>query len=132
MTTTSNEAGRVPAAWSVAADAALVVGFVAIGRSTHDEAGLAGMASTAAPFLAGLGVGWVLVRRRWAPTSTPAGVVVLAATLIVGLASRRLVFGKGTGPSFILVTTATLSVFLLGWRSLVRRVARPTRRHPGR
>ena len=71
-------------------DAVLVVVFAVIGRSSHAE-GLdaAGVWGTAWPFLAGLAIGWV-VARAWRHPSAPwpTGVIVWAATLIVGMLLR--------------------------------------------
>lgn len=96
-----------------------------IGRSAHGHhAGLAGMASTAWPFLAGLAVGWsVLVacgRRGTAPAD---GAVVVLATVAVGM-SLRVVAGQGTAAAFIAVALAFLSLFLLGWRLAAAVLAR--------
>ena len=41
---------------------------------------------------------------------------VLAVTVVVGMLLRRFVFDDGTQLSFILVATAFLTLFLLGWR----------------
>ena len=87
------------AALGMLADVAVVLAFVVIGRANHHSGEtLAGVASTAWPFLAGL--------------------IVWLAT--VGLGQLlRVVSGQGTEPAFIAVSAAFLGLFLLGWRLIV-------------
>lgn len=107
------------------ADVVLVVVFVVIGRHNHDEAaGLAGLVSTAWPFLVGLAVGWLAARAWRRPGGlVPEGIIVWLATVLVGMLLRS-VSGQGTALSFVLVATAVLGAFLLGWRAAWR-AARP-------
>lgn len=109
------------------ADVCCVGVFVVIGRANHhDGEGLAGVASTAWPFLAGLAAGW-LVSRAWrrpgAPVPTGIGVWLLCAG---GGQLLRVVSGQGTKPAFVAVSIVFLGVFLLGWRLAATRI---TRRH---
>jgi hypothetical protein len=93
--------------------------FVAIGRASHhDGESLAGVASTAWPFLSGLAVG-LLVTRDWQrPISViPAGTGAWLGTVAIGML-LRVVAGQGTAPAFIGVALAFLGLFLLGWRVL--------------
>jgi len=112
-----------PVITAAALDAALVLVFVLIGRASHNE-GLAGVLTTWWPFLAGLAIGWLLVRAWRHPASIVwTGLVVWLCTVVGGLALRALV-GQGVQLSFAIVTTLVLGVFLLGWRAiwmLVRR-----------
>ena len=76
------------------------------------------------PFLAGLAVGW-LVLRAWrapaAPLRTGVGLVVI--TVVLGMLLRVLAGGT-TAVAFIIVATVTLLVFLVGWRGIAVLVAR--------
>ncbi len=105
----------------VLADVAVVLAFVVIGRASHHAGeSLAGVVSTAWPFLAGLAAG-ELAARSWRRPATlvPTGLIVWLAT--VGLGQLlRVVSGQGTEPAFIAVSAAFLGLFLLGWRAAVR------------
>ncbi|MGP0030957.1 MAG: DUF3054 domain-containing protein [Acidimicrobiales bacterium] len=102
------------------ADLAAVLLFVGIGRSVHDHGlSIAGMASTAWPFLAGLAVAWTALALWWhAPTPLVAGVIVCAVTVAVGM-TLRLVSGQGIAFAFVLVALAFLGALMIGWRILV-------------
>lgn len=105
--------------WLLLLDPAAVLVFVAIGRDTHEEeATLAGLAETAAPFLVAVVIGWLVVRAWTAPTSSLTGAGVLATTVVLGMLLRNLVFGEGTAATFVLVATVFLAILLLGWRLL--------------
>lgn len=112
-------------------DAALVVIFAVIGRASHDESlGLAGVAHTSWPFLAGLALGWMaLTLRGWPATSLWSGLLVWVST-VVGAMVLRAVSHQGTDPAFIVVATLVLCAFLVGWRLVLRlwarRAAAPT------
>jgi len=99
-------------------DTALVVAFVAIGRNNHDEdPGVGGLAATAAPFVIGLGVGWLVARAWDHPLSIRTGLTIWPVTVAVGMLVRRLV-GDGTALSFVIVATLFLGVSLVGWRAI--------------
>jgi len=108
---------------AVVTDTLAILAFVVIGRGAHAEgSALAGLVSTALPFLAGAGVGWVVLgrlqrQRRLLPAAPVAGVVMVVATVVVGMGLRR-VIGGGTPVSFILVATGVLAVVLIGWRTI--------------
>ena len=115
---------------AVALDIVWVLVFVVIGRASHTKGeSLGGIASTAWPFLAGLGVGWLalFLTRGARPLAAfrvlPAGVVAWLATVVVGM-TLRVVSGQGTAVAFIAVALAFLGLFLLGWRLLLRGAAR--------
>jgi DUF3054 family protein len=122
---------RVTLVRAAMADLACVLVFVVIGRANHGHGEtVAGVASTAWPFLAGLAVGWLagLAWRRPAGL-WPAGVAAWLGTVAVGMVLRA-VSGQGTAVSFIVVALVVLGLFLLGWRALARfvpaiRVSRP-------
>jgi len=110
---------------AVIIDVCCVVVFVAIGRSAHHHGESAGgLASTAWPFLVGLGVG-LLVTRAWrrAAAIVPAGIGAWLGTVAVGML-LRVVAGQGTAPAFIAVALCFLGLFLLGWRAVAAIVAR--------
>jgi hypothetical protein len=104
---------------AVVLDVCCVLVFVIIGRESHDE-GLAGIASTGWPFLAGLAGGWLGARAWRQPLRLwPAGVGAWLGTVALGMLFR-VVSGQGTAPAFIGVALAFLGLFLLGWRLLAR------------
>jgi hypothetical protein len=100
------------------ADVAAVVVFVVAGRRSHAEAGgVAGVVRTAAPFVLGAGLGWVLGRVWRRPVAVAAaGLPVWVAAVAAGMALRRWAFDEGTAISFVIVTTAVLGVLVVGWR----------------
>jgi hypothetical protein len=111
---------------AVAIDVFCVLVFVIIGRASHTKGeSLAGIASTAWPFLAGLAGGWLvtagLAGRAWRQPSRlwPAGVGAWLGTVVLGMVFR-VVSGQGTAPAFIGVALAFLGLFMLGWRLLAR------------
>jgi DUF3054 family protein len=142
-------------------DICCVLIFVIIGRASHTKGEtLAGIASTAWPFLAGLGIGW-LACRSWrrvgarpiakprsyrartnasatpgdAPrTPNPGGLVPAGVgawlCTVVFGMVLRVVSGQGTAVSFIIVALAFLGLFLLGWRLLWRFFARRASAQP--
>lgn len=121
-------AGAASVLGALGLDAALVLVFAVIGRSSHAE-GLdpSGVWGTAWPFLAGLGVGWLAARAWRHPLAPwPTGVVVWAATLVVGML-LRFATGQGTALAFVVVASITLAVLLIGWRGIASAVARLAR-----
>ena len=112
------------AALAFAADAACVLIFVAIGRRNHAEGvTLAGVAVTAWPFLAGLTVGWLVMRAWRAPAAVrPTGIGVWLSTVAIGIGLRA-VTDAGIALSFIAVATAFTGVLLVGWRAAATAVA---------
>ena len=113
---------------AVVLDCCCVLVFVIIGRASHTKGEyLAGIASTAWPFLAGLAGGWLATAglagrawRAWRPFELwPAGVGAWLGTVALGMLFR-VVSGQGTAPAFIGVALAFLGLFLLGWRLLSR------------
>jgi FtsH-binding integral membrane protein len=110
---------RVPPAVAVLLDVCCVLAFVAIGRASHhDGDSLAGLASTAWPFLAGLAAGLVAARAWRRPAAiVPAGLGAWLGSVAVGML-LRVVAGQGTALAFIGVALAFLGLFLLGWRAV--------------
>lgn len=122
-------ATRMP--WGAfALDVVLVLVFATVGRLSHAEGvTLGGLVTTASPFLAGTVGAWALLagRGRPRPATIPAGVLVWAVTLVVGMVLRALT-GQGVAPSFVLVAASFTALTLIGWRALgawlIRRAAR--------
>ena len=113
------------AALAVLADVCCVLAFVVIGRANH-HAGetLAGVTSTAWPFLAGLAAGELATRAWRRPLAlVPTGVGVWAGTVAGGQA-LRVISGQGTSVAFVVVSLLFLGLFLLGWRLAARTLAR--------
>jgi FtsH-binding integral membrane protein len=118
-------AARVHPAAAVLIDVCCVIVFVAIGRSAHHHGESAGgLASTAWPFLVGLGVG-LLVTRAWRRPAAivPGGIGAWLGTVAIGML-LRVVAGQGTAPAFIAVALCFLGLSLLGWRAVAAIVAR--------
>lgn len=99
------------------ADIVCVIVFCTIGRRSHAEGlTVAGIAQTAWPFLAGTGVGWLLIRGWRQPfTVIPTGVVVWVCTVVVGMLLRKAT-SAGVHASFVVVASIVTAVLLLGWR----------------
>jgi peptidoglycan/LPS O-acetylase OafA/YrhL len=113
-------------------DVAAVLVFVVIGRANHHDGDtVPGVASTAWPFLAGLGAGWLVARVWRRPAAlVPSGIAAWLGTVAVGMV-LRVVAGQGTAVSFIIVALCFLGLFLLGWRLLTRLFSRrPVSRRP--
>jgi Protein of unknown function (DUF3054) len=118
-------AARVNPLAAVIIDVCCVIVFVAIGRSAHHHGESAGgLASTAWPFLVGLGVG-LLVTRAWRRPAAivPAGIGAWLGTVAAGML-LRVVAGQGTAPAFVVVALCFLGLFMLGWRVLAAAWAR--------
>jgi hypothetical protein len=100
------------------ADVVCVIVFCVIGRRSHAEGlTVAGIARTAWPFLAGAGVGWLLIGGWRRPfTVIPTGVVVWVCTVVVGMTLRK-VTSAGVSSSFVVVASVSTAALLLGWRA---------------
>lgn len=110
------------------ADVLAVLVFAAVGRSSHAEVLDAfGVLTTAAPFLLGLLLGWLVVRVWRAPLRWSAGVAVWAGVVVVGLGIRA-AFTHQLPLTFVLIAAASLALLLLGWRAVARLIPRS---HPG-
>ena len=123
-------------------DVLCVLVFATVGRSSHEErASVAGVLSTAWPFLTGLALAWLLasvlsarwVRVRGRDTDALAVLpwvwTVPLVTWAVGL-GLRVTSGQGVSGAFPLVALGFLVVALLGWRA-VTTAARALRRNAG-
>jgi hypothetical protein len=111
-------------AWAIA-DLAAVVVFVVIGRTVHAHGlSLAGIVSTAWPFVTGLTTGWLslAIVRRDGP-SLSGGLVVWIFTVALGMA-LRVISGQGIALAFVFVALGFLGATMLGWRLLAAAVFR--------
>ena len=110
-------------------DVVCVLVFCAAGRRSHDEGlNVAGVATTAWPFLSGTAVGWLASQAWRRPTAVvPTGVVVWLCTVAVGMLLRK-VTSAGVAASFVVVASSVTALLLLGWRAAL---ARSTRRGVG-
>ncbi|MCU1527935.1 MAG: hypothetical protein JWP75_1698 [Frondihabitans sp.] len=115
--------------WSFVVDFLLVMAFVLIGRSSHDEGETAlGIATTAWPFVSGLIIGWLsIVGVRWNFVELKSGAVIWVATVFVGMLLRKS-SEQGIAVSFVIVAAIVLGVFLVGWRVLALSLAGRRRR----
>lgn len=109
----------------------IVLAFVAIGRASHHHGdSVAGVVSTAWPFVLGLGAGWLVVAVRGRTGGRVGdGAVVLVTMVAVGMALRVFV-GQGTAAAFIVVALAFNGAFMLGARLVWPRVARHVEHRP--
>src|SRR6476659_263590 len=107
------------------ADIVCVIVFCTIGRRSHAEGlTVAGIAQTAWPFLAGTGVGWLLIRGWRQPfTVILTGVVVWVCTVVVGMLLRKAT-SAGVATSFVVVASVSTAVLLMGWRGVAALVRR--------
>lgn len=101
----------------LALDVAVVVTFVLFGRETHESPfDVAESLRVAAPFMAGLGLAWLLPPTRRSAWRILTGVLVGAVTAFIGIALRSLVFNDGISGAFPIVTMA----YMVGLMSLYR------------
>jgi peptidoglycan/LPS O-acetylase OafA/YrhL len=102
-------------------DVACVLVFCAIGRRSHDEGlNVAGIATTAWPFLSGTVLGWLLSQAWRRPSAVyPTGVVVWLCTVAVGMLLRK-VSSAGVAGSFVVVASTVTALLLLGWRAIAQ------------
>jgi hypothetical protein len=119
---------RIPAL-AIVADLVAVVVFAAIGRMSHAQPDdLVGLLGTAAPFLVGVVAMWATPIVRAHPVGAWAAVTVWAGTVVIGLLLRA-GFTERLPLSFAVVTTISLAVLMLGWRTLSAAVSLRARAH---
>lgn len=97
-----------------------VLVFCAVGRRSHDEGlNLAGIATTAWPFLTGTLIGWLVSRGWQRPTAVaPTGVIIWLCTVVIGMVLRK-ASSAGVAASFVVVAATVTALLLLGWRVAV-------------
>ena len=105
--------GAIRPSAAASLDAGCVLAFVAIGRASHDHGeSIAGLASTAWPFLAGLAAGWLVTRAWRRPAAiVPAGLGAWLGAVAIGMI-LRVVAGQGTALAFIGVALAVLMIIM--------------------
>ena len=104
-------------------DVLAVLIFVIVGRDNHGEENtVLGILDTAAPFLIALAIAWLVLRLLKIRRRLTMALVVWAITVGGGLTLRNVAFGDGTALSFIVVTTITLGVLMVGLRLVVGRL----------
>ena len=106
-------------------DIACVLMVCAVGRRSHDEGlNVAGIATTAWPFLSGTVLGWLASQAWRRPTAVvPTGVVVWLCTVAVGMLLRKAT-SVGVAASFVVVASSVTALLLLGWRAALTRLTR--------
>jgi hypothetical protein len=116
------EHSRRGPAW-LGLDVACLLVFSAVGRRSHDEGlNVAGIATTAWPFLTGTAVGWLASQAWRRPAAVyPTGVMVWLCTVAVGMLLRK-VTAAGVAGSFVVVASTVTALLLLGWRAIARAV----------
>lgn len=126
----SDEPGRARGTLMLAAalDIIAVLLFVVLGRRNHNEGGnvVIGALRVGAPFLIALFIGWLGARAWRAPCAMRTGVMVWVCTVVIGLVLRRVIFDRGIALAFMIVTTVTLAVLLIAWRSIARQMSART------
>lgn len=106
-------------------DLVLVLAFVLIGRASHDESPVLGALVTLWPFAVGLVVGWIISRAWRKPYNlVRSGIPIWISTVVIGMV-LRVASQQGIKPSFVVVATIVLAIFLLGWRAIAALVGRP-------
>eukprot|EP00208_Stichococcus_sp_RCC1054_P000028 CAMPEP_0206143214 /NCGR_PEP_ID=MMETSP1473-20131121/19638_1 /ASSEMBLY_ACC=CAM_ASM_001109 /TAXON_ID=1461547 /ORGANISM="Stichococcus sp, Strain RCC1054" /LENGTH=237 /DNA_ID=CAMNT_0053538509 /DNA_START=195 /DNA_END=908 /DNA_ORIENTATION=+ len=113
------------AAILVGGDAAAVLLFAAIGRGSHAELdGIAGVLTTAWPFLAGwytgatfTGAYGAAAQRGPAPAAAGAAAKAWAVAIVLSLALRSASRGAPPPVPFAVVASVATAVLLIGWRS---------------
>lgn len=100
-----------------AIDIIAVSAFAVSGRSTRGV-GLDGFLAEAAPFYAGVVVGWLVMRAWRRPIAIMwTGVGLWVSTFVVGVSLRSLT-GGSVDSAFVVVTFIALIAFLVGWRGI--------------
>ena len=115
---------------AIGLDIFVVVLFAAAGRRSHQQSeGFVDVLETAAPFLIGLGVAWLLVRAWRRPMSLFTGIAIWPLTVLVGMLTRNIIFDKGTATSFVLVTMLFFGGTIVGWRLAAAAIVKRLTKH---
>jgi hypothetical protein len=110
---------------AAAADAAVLVAFVVIGRRSHHEGGdVEGFLRVLWPFAVGLVAGYTVTALWREPLARRRGAVAWLVTVGVGEALRLGAQDRELKIGFLVVAVAFFGAGMLGWRSLVRLRAR--------
>ena len=121
----AEDAGARIAATALLTDVVCVLAFCAVGRRSHAEGiTVAGVLSTAWPFLSGTGAGWLAGRAWRRPMAVaPQGIVIWLSTVVIGMLLRKAT-SAGTALSFVVVASLSTAILLLGWRLAARVLVR--------
>jgi hypothetical protein len=122
----TSSARPVPTGVAAVLDIASVLVFAAAGKSSHAEhGGVVEVLVIAWPFAVGAAAGWGahLAFRRTPPVAPVAGLWVAGGAVGVGHL-LRVVTGRGTAASFVVVSVVVLALLLVGWRWVGRLVRR--------
>ncbi|MEC5181061.1 DUF3054 domain-containing protein [Arthrobacter sp. CG_A4] len=124
-------AGRRAVVLAAIADAALILTFAAIGRDAHQRGEIiAGVLTSAWPFLTGAAVSWLALRVWRAPLAPwPAGVGVWLGTVTIGMLLRAAT-GQTVVLPFVIVALLAVGLFLVGYRLLAAGFRRFRARQP--
>lgn len=119
-TTRTDRPTRLPV-WPLVADLVCTLAFAFGGKSSH-EAGDSNLVVLAIvwPFALACALAHLaLSRRARRPEALwPSGVVVVAATYVLGMV-LRVVGGRGIAVGFLVVALVFLAVTMLGWRAVL-------------
>jgi hypothetical protein len=108
---------------AAAADVAVLVVFVVVGRrSHHEDAGAIGFLRVWWPFAAGLAVAWLVTRLDRGPLNRARAVAAWLLTVAIGMALRIGIEGRELKVAFTIVTLVFVGAGMLGWRGIVRAV----------
>lgn len=109
-------------------DIVMVLVFAVVGRSSHGEAdSLAGVLTTAWPFLVAAVTGSLIAFPWRKPYGWRTGIVVWVTTVVLGMV-LRVVAGGSTAVTFWIVAFISLGILQLGWRLVARLIERVLRR----
>ncbi len=112
-------------------DLVVVVVFAAVGRVSHHENVLVGLAHTAWPFLVACLVAWGVLLWSGLPSQSWRGFLVVWPITAIGGLLLRVATGTSAQWSFWIVATIFLGIFLGVWRLGVHLVERRRLAHPG-
>ena len=105
---------------AAAADVAVLLVFVAIGRRTHHSGSDgAGFLRVLWPFAVGLVAGWLVTGLASAPLAWRRSVPAWLVTVALGMALRVGVDGHAFKLSFTIVAFVFVGAGMLGWRAVV-------------
>ena len=104
-----------------AADVAVLVVFVAIGRRTHHEgSGVADFLRVLWPFLVGLGLGYAVTRLWSEPFAWRRVVGTWLVTVATGEVLRLTVQDRPWKPGFLIVALVFIGLAMAAWRVITR------------
>jgi hypothetical protein len=112
--------------WPVVADLLCVLALAVGGKRSHEPGDSDWVVLAIAwPYALAAVLAHALLHWRRGRTSCvwPDGVVVLAATYVLGMALRA-ASGRGLAPAFLVVAGAVLALTMLGWRVVAQLVRR--------